>query len=114
MKLDDKTVRLLKTWGVAGAIFIVIAITSIGFIFTPVEQAIEFFDGTVMTEEYQPTGILGGILLAHAWEIYPNYVIGLGIVAFTAFGGAVFCVYTIEKARRGDKGEEDITSSPGH
>lgn len=82
---------------------LIIVIICIGFIFAPVITVTEYEDGTVIEQRNSALGILGSSLMAESWHRYPEYTIGLGVVAGMSFAGAIFCFYMIDKGQKRDR-----------
>lgn len=79
-----------KSLGLIMVLFLIIALLSIGLIFSPVVVHIG-------NEASAPSAItLDGMMLrAEAWKEYPEYNIGLGFIAGFAFLGAIFVCRTM-------------------
>jgi hypothetical protein len=89
--------QILFTWGVAMVLFLAVAVLCVGFIFSPVK------DGNKDNYVALPASSLVGLKLqGESWRRYPNYVIGLGAAAAISFGGAIFCIYNITKAKEAE------------
>ncbi len=76
--------------GLIMILFFTIAVSAIGLAFTPVK---------IKTSEsiYAPPAVsIDGLKLrAEAWKVYPTYNIGLGLIALTAFAGAILSIAEI-------------------
>ena len=88
MVMDANTKALLKTWFPTMALFIIIALVCITYIFAPVQEE---FDEVVTSRA--ATSLEGLALRGESWKRYPHYNIGLGIAAVLSFAGGGFCVY---------------------
>jgi hypothetical protein len=97
--IDQKTKNILLTWGLAMVIFLAISVVCIRFIFAPVEQVFDNGHGDRTITAKGATDLIGLKLMGESWKAYPDYVIGLGTAAIISFGGAVFCIYNITKAK---------------
>lgn len=102
MNLDMTTIRLLKTWVPAAALFFFIAVVCISAIFSQIKEYKLFEDGSKIITTQSPLSYIGGSQIAASWTERPNYVIGLGIAAFLSFLGAIYCVVMIEHERKND------------
>lgn len=98
--MDAKTKKIFSTWGIAAGIFLISAIISVGFMFAPVKV----HSTDIYNQETVSSGSIfsddGASLIAQSWKQYPAYNIGLGISAFMAFSGAVFCIFNMHKANQ--------------
>ena len=80
-------------WGIALVLFLIMALGAIGLAFQPVElHRVSAFPELYPDEFYSEKALkIDGLgLRGEAWAEYPQYNIGLGVIAVISFSGALF------------------------
>lgn len=81
--------EVIMRWGSVMAIFLIVAVVCISFIFAPVTHHMKTMEVETITQ-FSGTSLEGLLDRAELWKTYPNYIAGLGIAAGLSFAGAVW------------------------
>jgi len=92
--MNEKAKRELYSWLAIMSLLFIIFVLSIIILFLPVQ---EYIGDKVVTNA--AISLQGGKLLAESWYRYPQYSIGLGVIAIVSVSGGCSCVYIISKKR---------------
>ncbi len=101
---------LIINWGIAMILFMGIALVAIGFAFSPATVHIKAGDSEGIFADSALT-VQGMQLRADAWEEYPQYNIGFGVIGVLAFLGAVWASRLMYLLKEVEIGMDDVPES---